>query len=138
MFTIAESFLHKIKAVVQECCEHVICHEQLEDVLRIEDVEGWRADVLAWETDRSKENPYAIRVQSELCSNTATDVLFLTPFFLEQTQSDVRLALHTKEAALLASESEQILHHQMTPLVYITAGIDLENQQCVLSPDTCR
>jgi hypothetical protein len=50
---------------------------------------------------------------------------------LEQTQSDVRLALHTKEAALLASESEQILHREMTPLVYITAGIDLENYQCV-------
>jgi hypothetical protein len=51
---------------------------------------------------------------------------------LEQTQSDVRLMLHLKEATLLASESEHILHREITPLVYVTAGIDLENQQCAM------
>jgi hypothetical protein len=62
---VAESFLYKIKTTVPECREHVAEHEQLEDVLREEDVHRWRAEVLAWEADHSKTNPYAVRVKSE-------------------------------------------------------------------------
>jgi hypothetical protein len=61
-----ENLAYKLKAAVPECRKQVINHELFEDVLRKEDVENWRQEVLAWEADKTKPNPYAVRVKREL------------------------------------------------------------------------
>ncbi|KAG1864355.1 hypothetical protein F4604DRAFT_1882078 [Suillus subluteus] len=69
---------------------------------------AWREEVVAWENDHTKPNPF--NSQSR-----------------EMTQAAVRLALVQQDAKDLEEGSSISLHSEVTPSILISTGLDLEN-----------
>ncbi|KAF4583887.1 hypothetical protein EYR40_002384 [Pleurotus pulmonarius] len=102
-----------MKEAIPECSMHVENHRELEAHVDPATILEWREVVEAWETDRSKPNPYM--------SETAS-----------LSQDAIRLRLADAEAAALAAGTLAQLHDKMTPSMYVASGIDLEQQQYAL------
>jgi hypothetical protein len=119
--------LQKLKAAIPEHNEHVIALQDFENSLdeRPETLTEWRSEIIAWERDNTKPNPFQSRVKSEVtCS------ISLRPFsdtFTALSQKDVHLALAEQEAR----EPPSISHQDVSPSAWVTTGIELEDQQFV-------
>ncbi|KAG2111490.1 hypothetical protein DEU56DRAFT_919993 [Suillus clintonianus] len=71
---------------------------------------AWTEEVVAWESDHTKPNPFNSQSQ-------------------EMTQAAVRLALIQQDAKDLEEGSSISLHSEVTPSILISTGLDLENAQ---------
>ncbi|KAG5223261.1 hypothetical protein IMY05_C1150000200 [Salix suchowensis] len=99
-----------MKEAVPECATHTENHRELEAQMDVATIREWRAVVEAWEADRSKTNPYMIETTA-------------------LSQDAIRLRLSDTEATALASGTLVMLHDEVTPSMYISMGLDLEQQQ---------
>ena len=87
----------------------------------------WREVVEAWESDRSKTNPYMSETTGS--SHSLMGTRLLTCRSLALSQDGIRLRLSETEATALASGALVMLHDEVTPSMYISMGLDLEHQQ---------
>ncbi|KAH7919292.1 hypothetical protein BV22DRAFT_1108120 [Leucogyrophana mollusca] len=92
---------------------------ELEGTLDAPNLSRYKAEMEAWEADRSKPNPFHSRVDAP-------------------TQSSIRLMLAQDEAKELENGNNVSLHTDVPPSVFIATGIDLEDQQRCLGDDLAR
>ncbi|KAJ8700507.1 hypothetical protein PTI98_003522 [Pleurotus ostreatus] len=107
---LGNTLLRRLKEAIPQCSTHVENHHELEAHLEPATILEWRSLVESWEADNSKPNPYM--------AETTT-----------LSQDAVRLQLANEEAEALAAGMLEQLHLEVTPLMYIASGLDLELQQ---------
>ncbi|KAF7440872.1 hypothetical protein PC9H_001220 [Pleurotus ostreatus] len=107
---VGNTLLRRLKEAIPQCSTHVENHRELEAHLEPATILEWRSLVESWEADNSKPNPYM--------AETTT-----------LSQDAVRLQLANEEAEALAAGTLEQLHLEVTPLMYIASGLDLELQQ---------
>ncbi len=69
MYCIGDTLLCRMKEAVEEAAEHKFRFNQLTLGLmkRMKDeLSVWQREILAWETDRTKVNPFEPRTKSEI------------------------------------------------------------------------
>ncbi|KAG2120428.1 uncharacterized protein F5147DRAFT_741483 [Suillus discolor] len=93
----------------------------------------WKNEVKAWETDRTKPNPFDSRVVGASIQSVSWFVSQC--HFSEMTQPAVRLALVQQDARELEDGAVISLHAEVTPSVLISTAIDLEHAQRRLRVD---
>ncbi|KIM62429.1 hypothetical protein SCLCIDRAFT_24966 [Scleroderma citrinum Foug A] len=110
------SILKKIKEAIPEHNDHQQDFEELTRSLMLKfplQLALWKQQVEEWESDSTKPNPFEVK----------NDGI---------TLASVCLQLAKDEAMLSAGESEPPLHPDVTPSIFISTGIDLEeHQQCL-------
>ncbi|KAG1784907.1 uncharacterized protein HD556DRAFT_1451293 [Suillus plorans] len=108
------SLLQKIKAAIPERDQHTRDFREFNDTLvaeRPEEVSQWKIAIERWETDTSTStNPFG--------ATTTT-----------MTQASVRLRLAQKEAEDLERGVDYSLHSEILPIVLISMGIGMEEEQ---------
>ncbi|KAH7905933.1 hypothetical protein BJ138DRAFT_1017003 [Hygrophoropsis aurantiaca] len=108
--------LRKMKEAVSERREHCTALVELEETLDISNLLQYRAEMKAWEADRSKLNPFRSRVN-------------------EPTKSTIKLNLAQEETLELERGNNVSLHTDVSPSILISSGLDLEDLQRRLSTD---
>ncbi|KAG2029346.1 hypothetical protein BDR03DRAFT_936849 [Suillus americanus] len=103
--------LQKYKAAVPEAEERARDLDEFEAALDADQLAGWRTDIEMWELDRSVPNPFEVKVGAMV------------------TQAAVRLALSKTEAEEIERGEHMSLDNDISPLVLISSGIELEGQQ---------
>ncbi|KAG2117623.1 hypothetical protein DEU56DRAFT_874102 [Suillus clintonianus] len=111
------SLLKKLKEAIPECYQHAVDLRDFEEAIPSSSLSAWRKLVEDWEGDRSKPNPFEIKVSVV-------------------TQASVRLELSQLEAQQLRQGIDASLHPDVSPSVLIAVGIDLEALQRRLATDT--
>ncbi|KAF8137103.1 hypothetical protein EV363DRAFT_1156356 [Boletus edulis] len=114
---LGEMIYRKIVEAVPERNDHQEDLREFENSLKERystQLSQWRADVVAWENDMSKPNPFEIK------SNAVT-------------QASIRLQLARDEIDL---PDTALIHTDISPSVLISMGIDLEEQQRRLRADS--
>ncbi|KAF9487933.1 hypothetical protein BDN71DRAFT_1478250 [Pleurotus eryngii] len=104
------TLLRRMKEAVPECSTHTENHRELEAQIEEATITEWRTMVEIWKSDRSKPNPYMVETTA-------------------LSQDAIRLHLSDLEAATLASGTLVMLHDEMTPSMFVSTGVDLEQQQ---------
>ncbi|KAF4583697.1 hypothetical protein EYR40_002188 [Pleurotus pulmonarius] len=104
------TLLRRMKEAVPECSTHTENHRELEAQIEEATITEWRTMVEIWESDRSKPNPYMVETTA-------------------LSQDAIRLRLSDLEAAALASGTLVMLHDEVTPSMFVSTGVDLEQQQ---------
>ncbi|EAU81022.1 hypothetical protein CC1G_10141 [Coprinopsis cinerea okayama7 len=102
------SLLKRLTKAIPGCIEHSIQLHEMESVVKERGLEVWKQEMIAWEDDASKPNPF-------------------TPKTKGITEKDARLAL-AKEAES-PDESAESLHPSMHPSVMVAVGLQLEDEQ---------
>ncbi|KAK0471641.1 hypothetical protein IW261DRAFT_1344265 [Armillaria novae-zelandiae] len=103
------------KVIILGAYVHINCRRIYEDALWVEHstaVDQWRAMVLAWESDRTKPNPFS-------------------PTLRPVTENAVRLELAREEK----TESSIEIRHDVSPSEFIAQGLQLEEAQVRLIDD---
>ncbi|KAG6809300.1 hypothetical protein H0H92_000769 [Tricholoma furcatifolium] len=113
------TLLWKAHAAASELADHTIVHVKFSATLPKDSVLRWTKEVEAWKMDPSKRNPYDNHV----------DV---------PTQAAVRHRMAEEEAVGIASGKDLALDVNMTPSVLISAGLDLEAEQCSIKAETSK
>ncbi|KAG2137014.1 hypothetical protein DEU56DRAFT_871445 [Suillus clintonianus] len=111
------SLLKKLKEAIPECYQHAVDLRDFEEAIPSSSLSAWRKLVEDWEGDRSKPNPFEIKVSVV-------------------TQASVRLELSQLEAQQLRQGIDASLHPDVSPSILIVVGIDLEALQHRLTTDT--
>ncbi|KAG1734228.1 uncharacterized protein EDB91DRAFT_1238442 [Suillus paluster] len=111
--TLGRVLLHKIKEAVKAEKEHRHALTELEESIKDSDLgvaslTTWTSEVVAWELDHTKPNPFESRI-------TAV------------TQPAVRLELVMQDTQDLEDGSLVSLHSHVTPSILISTGLDLEH-----------
>ncbi|KAL0955398.1 hypothetical protein HGRIS_001645 [Hohenbuehelia grisea] len=109
------SLLHR-KEAVPESNDHSRSHEELNAITPEVKRKEWLAALQRWEADPSQPNPFY---------NSAKPM----------SQTAVRLALSLAEASALEEGKLSMLHDEVTPAVFISSGLDLEEVQRGLARD---
>jgi hypothetical protein len=123
------TLLRRAKTAVGEAHDHTLAFQEFESSLSDEDsrnLGSWKSEVMAWEADNSLPNPFTSRVSG--ASLTRRPLVF-TNIFSAPTQNDVRLELAREEAAAASADAFLPVHGSVSPSVWITIGLDLEEQQ---------
>ncbi|KAF8869326.1 hypothetical protein BD779DRAFT_1614547 [Infundibulicybe gibba] len=110
--TLASSLLRKVEEAKKERSEHVNDFLELSASIAAEhpeELEQWTTMVQAWEQDRSNPNPFASSTQ-------------------QISESAVRLQLANEEAEALTLGALHFIHDEITPSVFLTQGIEIEDQ----------
>ena len=83
-----------------------------------------------WEKDKHALNPFARTSKGKLFTLliTAWELLDADEC-LGPTKAAVQLELYAAEAEALARGDLQMMHDEVTPSVFITSGLELEEQQ---------
>ncbi|KAG1844478.1 hypothetical protein F4604DRAFT_1884448 [Suillus subluteus] len=120
--------LRKVKEAVKAETEHRHALMELEESIKESDLgvvslTNWTNEVLAWELDHSKPNPFESKVTGNLIGSSAT------------TQAAVRLELLMQDAQDLEDRSSVSLHLDVMPSILINTGLDLEHAQQRLRAD---
>ncbi|KAG1732422.1 uncharacterized protein EDB91DRAFT_1238762 [Suillus paluster] len=102
--------LQKYKAAVPEAEEHARDLDKFEAALDADQLAGWRTDIKMWELDHSLPNPFEVKVGAMV------------------TQAAVHLALSKTEAEEIERGEHMSLDNDVSPLVLISSGIELEGQ----------
>ncbi|KAG2135246.1 hypothetical protein DEU56DRAFT_981136 [Suillus clintonianus] len=105
-----KTLARKLKAALPEVLERRCDLNDFEAALDSSQLACWKEDVVAWEADRSKPNPFELKV-------TAV------------SQASVRLALSKAEADDIERGTSMSLHDDISPSMLISSGLDLEDQQ---------
>ncbi|KAF8138624.1 hypothetical protein EV363DRAFT_1394065 [Boletus edulis] len=111
--SLGATILRKIQEAVPERNEH---REDFAELTRSlsskypELVSIWEQEVREWESDMTKPNPFAIKVD-------------------DITQARIRLQLAQADAIAAAKSAQLPLHVEVTPSILIDSGIELEDQQ---------
>ncbi|KAH7903909.1 hypothetical protein BJ138DRAFT_1019877, partial [Hygrophoropsis aurantiaca] len=108
--------LRKTKEAIKERDAHGAILQQLEASLEPATLGTYKAEIEAWEADRSKPNPFKSKIR-------------------DLTETKVRLTLAEEEAKLLAEGNDISLHADVPPSILIGMGLDIETQQRVLAVD---
>jgi hypothetical protein len=127
---IGPSILRKVKEAIPECNDHQQDFKELTWSLALkfpEQLTLWKQQVEEWESDLTKPNPFKVKNDSAytLLLPSSCSCSILTGI----TQASVCLQLVKDEAKLSVAESEVLLHPDVTPSIFISTGIDLEEQQ---------
>ncbi|KAG1722257.1 hypothetical protein EDB19DRAFT_1835075 [Suillus lakei] len=83
--------------------------DEFEAALDADQLAGWRTDIEMWELDRSLPNPFEVKVGATV------------------TQAAVHLALSKTEAEEIECGEHMSLDDDVSPLVLISSGIELED-----------
>ncbi|KAK0478018.1 hypothetical protein EDD18DRAFT_1087465, partial [Armillaria luteobubalina] len=108
---LASIICEKYKDAVAARAQHIAEFISYEDALWVEHstaVNQWRSMVLAWESDRTKPNPFS-------------------PTLRPVTENAVRLELAREEK----TENSIEIRHDVSPSEFIAQGLQLEEAQCV-------
>ncbi|KAG2738757.1 hypothetical protein P692DRAFT_20757584, partial [Suillus brevipes Sb2] len=100
----------KVKAALPECLERTRDLYDFEAALDPSQLASWKRDIEAWESDRSKPNPFELKVTTV-------------------TQASVRLALSKAESDEMERGTIMSLHDDISPSMLISSGLELEDQQ---------
>ncbi|KAG1796573.1 uncharacterized protein BJ212DRAFT_1592119 [Suillus subaureus] len=95
----SEWMLHKIKQASSRSKLHREELHELGHTIPALSLSAWRSEIIAWEEDHTKPNPFRSRV------------------------------LAKKDAADLQSGADILLHTEISPSILIVSGIDLQDQQ---------
>ncbi|KAG1722798.1 uncharacterized protein EDB91DRAFT_1240183 [Suillus paluster] len=104
----------KLKAALLEVLERRCDLNNFEAALNSSQLACWKEDIVAWEADHSKPNPFELKV-------TAV------------SQASVRLASSKAEADDIEHGTSMSLHDDISPSMLILSGLDLEDQQRCLA-----
>jgi hypothetical protein len=96
--------------------------------LQLKDVPEWERMVQAWEKDHTQPNPYTVTKSGKCLINHRQFKFKLITLFLGVTEADVKLALATQEAELVA-KGVPALHDKVSASAFIVAGLGLQDQQ---------
>ncbi|KAG1814844.1 hypothetical protein EV424DRAFT_1473281 [Suillus variegatus] len=108
------TLLHKYKAAIPEVEERASDLKEFEAALDPDQLATWRKEIEMWESDHSLTNPFEVKVRTTV------------------TQAAVRLALSKTEAEEIKHGRHISLDDDISPLVLISSGMELEDQQqCV-------
>ncbi|KIM60068.1 hypothetical protein SCLCIDRAFT_26859 [Scleroderma citrinum Foug A] len=113
LIMLGPSILRKVKEAIPERNDHQQDFEELTWSLMLKfpvQLALWKQQVEEWENDLTKPNPFEVK----------NDGI---------TQASVHLQLAKDEAKLSVGESELSLHPDVMPSIFISTGIDLEEQQ---------
>ncbi|KAG1847185.1 hypothetical protein DFJ58DRAFT_717237 [Suillus subalutaceus] len=105
--------LRKYKAAVPEAEERARDLDKFDAALDADQLAGWRTDIKMWELNHSLPNPFEVKVGATV------------------TQAAVRLALSKTEAEEIECGEHMSLDDNVSPLVLISSGIELEDTQKV-------
>ncbi|KIK47784.1 hypothetical protein CY34DRAFT_73368, partial [Suillus luteus UH-Slu-Lm8-n1] len=110
---LGQTLLHKIKDAVDAERDHRHALADLEGSIKESDLgaaslAAWMKEIVAWENDHTKPNPFNSQSQ-------------------EVTQASVRLALVQQDAKDLEEGTSISLHSEVTPSILISTGLDLED-----------
>ncbi|KAG1759135.1 hypothetical protein EDD22DRAFT_981161 [Suillus occidentalis] len=119
--SLGRTLLRKIKEAVKAEKEHRHALQELEESIQASDLgvaslATWTSEVVAWELDHSKPNPFESRIAAV-------------------TQAAVRLELVMQDTQDLENGSSVSLHSHVTPSILISTGVDLEHAQRRLRAD---
>ncbi|KAG2070061.1 hypothetical protein BDR04DRAFT_1128620 [Suillus decipiens] len=84
---------------------------KLEHTIPVLALSAWRSEMIAWEEDHTKPNPFKSRI------------------------ADIQHQLAEKDAADLQASADVSLHTEISPSILIASGIDLQDQQQCLAMD---
>ncbi|KAG1765287.1 hypothetical protein EV702DRAFT_1182508 [Suillus placidus] len=104
--------LRKYKVAVREAEERGHDLNKFEAALDANQLAGWRTEIEMWESDRSLSNPFEMKARTTV------------------TQAAVRLVLLKAEAKEIECGEHMSLDDDISPLVLILSGMELEEQQC--------
>ncbi|KAG1746445.1 hypothetical protein EDB19DRAFT_1894208 [Suillus lakei] len=104
-----KTLARKLKAAFPEHIEHTRNLCDFEAALDSSQLACWKEDIEAWESDRSKPNPFELKVTTV-------------------SQASVRLALSKAEADELERGTSMSLHDDISPSMLISSGLELEDQ----------
>ncbi|KAG1728677.1 hypothetical protein EDB19DRAFT_1897378 [Suillus lakei] len=104
-------FCRKYNFTILKVQEHVDDLINFEASLAADELVEWRKDIKAWEADHSQPNPFEGRAMATM------------------TQAAIHLALLIAEAAEIERGNNMSLHDDISPLVLISSGLELEDQQ---------
>ncbi|KAJ3007703.1 hypothetical protein NUW54_g3442 [Trametes sanguinea] len=110
------ALLARIKAAVPERETHVAAFKEYHAALPSEQTAMWRRAVEAWEADPSQPNPFLA---------TRTHI----------TQATARMQLNKEDSEALRTGRATVLHEEFSSATVVAAGLDLEEQQRLLSRD---
>ena len=114
------------KQAVLESSEQAEILDEFRSRLEADNVTAWEAQVVAYEADPSKEDPYCRRVEGKglmcIAKPFATDTILSGI-----TEADVRLQLAEEDSA--AHASGEISLHEVTPAGMVIEGLAIEEQQ---------
>jgi hypothetical protein len=126
------SLLRRAKTAVAEAHDQTLAFQEFESSLDDEDsrdLDRWKLEVRAWEADNGLPNPFVSRVsRASVTHPPRTSINILSA----PTQNDVRLELAREEAAnaqAVGADSFLLVHGSVSPSVWVTIGLDLEEQQ---------
>ncbi|KAG1896094.1 uncharacterized protein F5891DRAFT_983786 [Suillus fuscotomentosus] len=105
------TLLRKYKAAIPEVEECASDLKEFEAALDPDQLATWRKEIEMWESDRSLTNPFKVKVRTTV------------------TQAAVRLALSKAEAEEIEHGGHISLDDDISPLVLISSGMELEDQQ---------
>ena len=79
----------------------------------------WEAEVVAWEKDDSRPDPYAT-ISTGACASPVTCAALIS--VLGATEEDIRCMLEEQDAAT------RVRIHQMSAVEFLSTGLELEEQ----------
>ncbi|KAG1797160.1 hypothetical protein EV424DRAFT_1352893 [Suillus variegatus] len=107
---LGEQMLHKIKQASSRSKLHREELHELERTIPALSLSAWRSEIILWEEDHTKSNPFESRV-------------------VPITQAAIQRQLAEKDAADLQAGADVSLHAEISPSILIVSGIDLQDQQ---------
>ncbi|KAG1817907.1 hypothetical protein EV424DRAFT_1472791 [Suillus variegatus] len=113
---LGRQMLRKIKQASSRAKVHREELHELERIIPAPSLSAWRSEIIAWEEDHTKPNPFESRIKAI-------------------TQAAIRRQLAEKDAADLQAGADVSLHTDISASVLIASGIDLQDQQQCLAVD---
>ncbi|KAG1846721.1 hypothetical protein C8R48DRAFT_750579 [Suillus tomentosus] len=113
---LGQQMLRKIKQASSRAKVHREELHELERTIPAPSLSAWRSEIIAWEEDHTKPNPFESRI-------------------VPITQAAIRRQLAEKDAADLQAGADVSLHTDISASVLIASGIDLQDQQRRLAVD---
>ncbi|KAG1812343.1 hypothetical protein EV424DRAFT_1473566 [Suillus variegatus] len=110
---LGEQMLHKIKQASSRSKLHREELHELERTIPALSLSAWRSEIILWEEDHTKSNPFESRV-------------------VPITQAAIQCQLAEKDAADLQAGADVSLHAEISPSILIVSGIDLQDQHNTL------
>ncbi|KAG1872264.1 hypothetical protein F4604DRAFT_1881048 [Suillus subluteus] len=104
-----KTLARKVKAALPERLERTCDLYDFEAALDPSQLACWKQDIEAWESDRSKPNPFELKVTTV-------------------SQASVRLALSKAEADEMERGTSMSLHDDISPSMLISSGLELKHQ----------
>ena len=117
-----------MKEAVPNSVEQSWEFDELTKTLPPQSTAEWEAAVKAWEVDKTKENPYIVKVDSTYLLGRS--LLWYLPVSVTAiTQSAVRSALADEEEESIRRGDRALFHDDISPSALIDKGLELEEQQ---------